>query len=349
MRRLSSLTRSVWGNTSSKHGAAVPSVCVLSGIGNPNGLQNKDKYQYHDQLYKHTNQIYTCKGVYFTLDFMPNMPRAYYSQRKGTNPNLSGLPLPEVVALFVRVYEQMLGDGYFAEAFGYECIDAGHVEGKVRDIELEILLAVRKKNLWPLDEYSSSFSEDDFLDVVEFLYQYVSKPIDGTYHSWGDCGMHWQTFNKTQGQAEFRSKVNAVLAHYVERFELSEDGDVLQRPEAGFEQIFEADIPSKDKNVTDRLSSAVLKYRRHGATIDDRRQSVRDLADVLEYLRPKVKELLTSADEKDLFNLANNFGIRHHNDQQKTAYDAGLWLSWMFYFYLSTIHVVLRKIDSERK
>ena len=64
---------------------------------------------------------------------------------------------------------------------------------------------------------------------------------------------------------------------------------------------------------------------------------------MLEYLRPKVKSLLTSADEKDLFNLANNFGIRHHNDQQKTAYDASLWLSWMFYFYLATIHVVLRK------
>jgi hypothetical protein len=74
---------------------------------------------------------------------------------------------------------------------------------------------------------------------------------------------------------------------------------------------------------------------------------VRDLADVLEYLRPKVKALLTSADEKDIFNIANNFGIRHHNDQQKTGYEASLWLSWMFYFYLSTIHVLLRKAGED--
>lgn len=277
------------------------------------------------------------------------MSHAYYSHRKGTNPNLSGLPLPEVVGLFVRVYEQMRADGYFDEAFGYECVDAGHVEGNVRDIELEILLAVRKKSLWPLETQAPGYSEDDFFDVIEFLYQYASKPIDGTYHTWNDCGMHWQTFNKSQGQVEFCKKINSVLSHYVGRFELSPAGEVLQKPEAGFEQIFEADIPSKDKNITDRLNTAVLQYRRHGSTLDDRRQSVRDLVDVLEYLRPKVKSLLTSADEKDLFNLANNFGIRHHNDQQKTAYDAGLWLSWMFYFYLSTIHVVLRKIDSERK
>ncbi|GAB2627833.1 hypothetical protein [Novilysobacter erysipheiresistens] len=277
------------------------------------------------------------------------MSQAYYSHRKGTNPNLSGLPLPEVVSLFIRVYEQMRADGYFDEAFGYECVDAGHIEGNVRDIELEILLAVRKKSLWPLETHAPGYSEDDFFDVIEFFYQYASKPIEGTYHTWNDCGMHWQTFNKSQGQVEFCKKINSVLSHYVGRFELSPAGEVLQQPEAGFEQIFEADIPSKDKNITDRLNTAVLQYRRHGSTLDDRRQSVRDLADVLEYLRPKVKSLLTSADEKDLFNLANNFGIRHHNDQQKTAYDAGLWLSWMFYFYLSTIHVVLRKIDSERK
>jgi uncharacterized Zn finger protein len=93
----------------------------------------------------------------------------------------------------------------------------------------------------------------------------------------------------------------------------------------------------------------MLQYRRRGSTIDERRQAVRDLADVLEYLRPRVQELLTNKDESDLFNIANNFGIRHHNDKQKTGYDAGLWLSWMFYFYLSTIHVVLRKIEHQSK
>ncbi|MES2759029.1 MAG: hypothetical protein V4693_16775 [Pseudomonadota bacterium] len=79
--------------------------------------------------------------------------------------------------------------------------------------------------------------------------------------------------------------------------------------------------------MTDRVASAALQYRRHGATVDDRRQAVRDLADVLEYLKPQIKKYLTSAGEKDLFNIANNFGVRHHNDKQKTGYDAGLWLS----------------------
>lgn len=271
------------------------------------------------------------------------MAHTYYSQRKGTNPNPLGLPLTEIISLFLRVYHHLRNDGYFDEAFGYECVDAGNIPGKVRDIELEMLLSIRKKDLWPIHVNGTLYTEDDFFDVVEFLYQHLSKPIDGTYHSWNDCGMHWETFNKVQGQAEYREKLNAVLAHYERPFELTPAGEVLHKPEAGFEQIFDADIPSKDRNVTDRVNAAVIRYRRHGSTLDDRRQAVRDLADVLEYLRDQVKLLLTVADERDLFNLANNFGIRHHNDQQKTGYDASIWLSWMFYFYLATIHVVLRK------
>ena len=275
------------------------------------------------------------------------MARQFYSLRKGTNPNLKGLPLREILGLFIRLYAQLNADGYFHEAFGFFCVDEGDVSGKVHDPELEMLLTIRKTGLWPIHEKAPSYNEDDFFDVLEFLYLYVSKPIDGTMHSYNQCGMHWETFNKALGQEQFRLRVNAVLSHYEQQYELSPNGEVLRKPEAGFEPIFDADLPSKDRNVVSRVSAATLRYRRHGSTLDDRRQAVRDLSDVLEYLRPQVKALLTSADEKDLFNIANNFGIRHHNDKQRTAYDTGIWLSWMFYLYLSTIHVVLRKIGHD--
>ncbi|HGS4550833.1 TPA: hypothetical protein ACMDOQ_003535 [Vibrio cholerae] len=277
------------------------------------------------------------------------MSHQYYSQRNGSNPNLDGLPLSDTIDLFLRVYNQLESEGYFTQAFGFWCIDNDHVEGLVKDVELEMLLSIRKKNLWPLSQYAQSYTEDDFLDVIEFLYQHVSKPIDGTMHSYGGCGMHWETFNKKDGQAVFIEKINTVLAHYKNKYELDACGQVLSKPEKGFEQIFKADVPSDDHNIVDRINAATTQFRRHGSTIDDRRQAVRDLADVLEYLKPKVKQLLSNKDEQDLFNIANNFGVRHQNDKQKTSYDSAIWLSWMFYFYLSTIHVVLRKIGHDSK
>ena len=275
------------------------------------------------------------------------MTHTFYSIRTGINKNLKGLSLDDLKTTFTRLYSNLRAEGYFEENFGGFCVDDGNVPGKIADIELEISLKLRKNGLWPIEKKMNKYSEDDVLDMIEFLYLYVSKPIEGHYHSYGDCGMHWETFNKVEGQEIYREKVNELLSAYQSPFELSVKGEILQKPEKGLEKIFEADIPSSDTNITSRIDAAVLKFRRHGVTRDDRRHAVRDLADILEYLRPKVKDLLTSQDEKDLFNIANNFGIRHHNDKQKTDYDADLWLSWMFYFYLSTIHVLTRKINKE--
>jgi hypothetical protein len=60
------------------------------------------------------------------------------------------------------------------------------------------------------------------------------------------------------------------------------------------------------------VNVAIDKFRRCGSTASDRRDAIRDLADILEFLRPQTKAVLTQQDESDLFNIANNFGIRHH-------------------------------------
>lgn len=261
------------------------------------------------------------------------MEKSIYSIRTGKNKNLKGFSLDDFKELLERVFDKFYRDCYF---------DENLFRKQSKDVELEILLKTRKRNLWPIKYNIKSYSEDDLFDIMEFLYVNVSKPVEG-YEI--EDGWYWDTFNKIEGQTEYKEKINEVLRLYEKPFEMSDEGEILIRTEKGFNQIFNADIPTKDDDIKGRLESAIRMYRMHSSTINDRRQAVRDLVDVLEFLRPKVKNLLTKNDEKDLFNIANNFGIRHHNEKQKTNYDTSLWLSWMFYFYLSTIHVVLRKIQ----
>ena len=85
---------------------------------------------------------------------------------------------------------------------------------------MAILLAVHKRDLWPIGKRSDKYSEEDFFDVIEFLFQHVSKPIDGQMHSWNECGMHWETFNQKAGRDHYREQVNDVLEHYERQFEL---------------------------------------------------------------------------------------------------------------------------------
>ena len=160
--------------------------------------------------------------------------------------------------------------------------------------------------------------------------------------------MHWSTFNRVEGQNEFRERVNRLLSDYAEGCSLSGLGEIFDAPASGMETLIEADLPAHDPlNVEGRVQAAVEKFRRHRASLEDRRDALRDLADVLEFLRPQMRGVLSSQDESDLFNIANNFGIRHHNQLQKTNYDQPIWYSWIFYYYLATIHACLRLLKKQ--
>jgi len=272
--------------------------------------------------------------------------KPYYSVRTGKHTLGGQLDLATVLRVASGIYENLEEEGYFQEHLGFECVDAGFVAGKVgSDLDGYVLLQVRKAHLLPFRTEFPKYSEDDFFDVLEFLYEHVSKPTTREYHSWDDCGWHCSVFDRPEGRAEFREKVNRVLRHYGGGFELSVDGEVLSLPDAGLEALMEAALPSSDpENIELRVATARRKFRRHGASLDERRDAIRDLADVLEYLRPKLKGVVLAKDESDLFNLANNFGLRHHNEVQKVKYDRAIWYSWFFYYYLATIHAVLRLI-----
>jgi hypothetical protein len=273
--------------------------------------------------------------------------KPYYSLRTGKHDGVVKLDLDATKKLFLAVYRSFDQKDYFQEAFGYQCVDAGYVVGTAgQEIDGAMILALRKDHLCPIEERLSAYTEDDFFDVVEFLHDHISKPLEGHYHSYYSCGMHYSKFNRIEGQAEFRAAINPILACLDSGFALADDGEILHLAEPGFAPLLEAELPPTDEdNVEGRVAAAVKRFRRQRSSLEDRRHALRDLADVLEYLRPQIKSVLVSKDESDLFNIANNFGIRHHNEAQRTGYDAGIWFSWMFYYYLATIHTVLRLLQ----
>lgn len=275
--------------------------------------------------------------------------RRYWSARTGRGPERLSIDLPLLRRLFYTTYKKFERQCYFQEALGYNCVDEGFVPGNMGpDPESYVFLRLRKSDVWPIDA-EKPYSEDDVFDLIEFLYDHVSKPVRGRYHSFAACGWHYETFDKSAGQMEFREAVNEFLRDYQGGWELSENGEILALADPGLDNLFQVPLPHPDeKNVTGRVQAAVRKFRRHKSSIEERRDAVRDLADVLEFLRPQAKAVLAKKDESDLFELANRFGIRHHDQHQKTDYDQSIWLSWMFYYYLATIHAVVRLIERQR-
>jgi hypothetical protein len=275
----------------------------------------------------------------------------YYSVRSGVGKSTQ-ISLDTLKKLFKFTIKNFNQRDYFHEFFGYVCTDAGFVEGRLGDdenINAKLLLKIGKEHLWPIcrihhwhspkiDEYT----EDDLFDVIEFLYDCVSIPSNGYYHSWNNCGYHdYQNFDHDTAKDEYRKEVNELLARYQGGYSLDQSGNIILLVELGFEGLFQASLPSSEKEaIVDKVELAKKKFL--SRNLDQRREAIRELGDVLEYLRQEVKSKLVKKDESDLFEILNNFGIRHHNKIQKTDYDKSIFYSWMFYYYLASIHALER-------
>lgn len=264
--------------------------------------------------------------------------------RTGTSPTGGKFDIRMLATLVAALYQDLKNAHYFDEAFGY--VDSfKKVRGTLgTDIGVYVLRRLRKSTLWPINAFHHIYSEDDVFDIVEFFYDCVSKPV-----SLPTLVIKRQ-YNAKAGQAYFRAEVNELLQSYSQGYELSEDGQVHVLPEVGLAPLLDTSLPEFDsENVEARVKAAVNKFRNRHSKPDERRDAVRDLADVLEFLRDDITKLalITKKDEGDLFSIANNFAIRHHNDAQQSDYDKEIWYSWMFYFYLATIHTAVRLINKK--
>ena len=266
----------------------------------------------------------------------------------------AGFDLDTMRKLFREVFIYFEDEGYFQQSLGYECVDAGFVAGTLgQSVAGALLLALRKQNLAPIRQAIALYEEDDLFDVIEFLFDHCAKPLDRHYHGFNNCGWHTNpttdTFDPLAGQAELREKLTPLLEAYGPGYELSASGEVLALADPGLAPLLNAPLPAPDKdNVRARVEAAQAKFRRHRSTEGERRDAIRDLADVLEFLRPQLDGVLTNKDDAALFNIADNFAIRHHNAKQQATYDKAIWYSWIFYFYLATIHAAVRLIEKKK-
>ncbi|AKB32824.1 hypothetical protein MSSIH_2134 [Methanosarcina siciliae HI350] len=257
--------------------------------------------------------------------------KKYYAEREHA---LDQIDFISIKYSFLRIYKQFFYDNYFVkEGFEFARTDP-------------VLFLFRKLgswNIWPFEKKIETYDEATLFSVIEFLYEYVyNKAIDGSS-------------SLEDGQKKYRSMVNDILRYYNGGYKLSEYGEIKKLSPPGFEPLIEGTIETNHPEDIDSIvSSAISKYLSYNASIDDKKQAVRNLADVLEYLK-KGEIKLNGEDNKDLFHIINKdlfhiinkFDIRHHNRSQQSDYDKDVWYDWMFYTFLASIHA-FSKLNAEK-
>lgn len=271
------------------------------------------------------------------------MARRYYSSRKGPGQ----LTLKGLYWKLQNLYSLFRGRDYFKGKAGITTTDLPDA------IKHEAAVALPFP-LFPIAEWPAlDITEDHVFDALEFLYDHVSRPGELIAMTTDGWNYHdYDGYDDEAGRADFRDKANAFLADYKPGYELTEEGVVLALGTHGLQHILDAEIiPYDEANVDSRVRDAITKWRNRHLALAEKKDAIRELADVFEWLK-KTKGLATVLDGKDesaIFDLANNFAIRHHNPDQKRNYDQTIWYSWIFHFYLATYHAAVRLLIKKEK
>lgn len=272
------------------------------------------------------------------------MARRYYSSRNKP----TSLTLGQLYWKLQNLYLFFRNQDYFKNKTG---ITKTNLPDSIKH-EAALVLSFQP---FPITKWEEDqITEDHIFDTLEFLYDRVSMPGEWTQMT-SDSGYNYadyDSYNDDMGKEEFQEKANSFLCEYREGYELTKDGIVLALGTDGLQNIINAKIiPYDEENVDSKVRHAILKWRDRHSALSDKKAAIRDLADVFEWLK-KTKRLHRVLDNKDdsaIFEIANNFSVRHHNPKQKTKYDKNIWYSWMFHFYLATYHATIRLLIKKEK
>ncbi|WP_440944975.1 hypothetical protein ACSAZL_12505 [Methanosarcina sp. T3] len=200
-------------------------------------------------------------------------------------------------------------------------------------------------NIWPIENCISSYDEVKLFTVIELLYDHIRVYILGSTYPFEKISVEKEETRKKK--KEYITEINIILRHYNEGYELSEEGQIQKLSPPGFESLIEENIETIDpKNIDLRVKYAISKFSRYNSSVEEKKEAIRILADVLEYLG-KFGIKLNNKDDSDLFKIINGFDIRHHNRTQQSDYNRDVWYDWMFYTFLASIHVLLKLNDEK--
>lgn len=264
-------------------------------------------------------------------------PKPYWSQRRGAQAPAGTTHAAAAAQRARRAVQELHDEHFFAETLGFDCVDGnGDTDATP---ESELADRVGKPHLWASDP--GEWHEDDLCDFIEVFHDLAARPVDGWFHSFSGCGWHPTGFSRKSGQALYQWRVNEILDASLLGLRLADDGeDVgrMVRAAPGELETLVTDVLASTQADPGDVAHAVALFRSRAGSRQERRSAVVTLHRILESRRALLKTELLRKDEGVLFQIANEFDLRHHRDGQRGEYRQE-FLDWVFYWYLATIQL----------
>lgn len=296
----------------------------------------------------------------------------YFSEKeRGLRPRTEEKITHSAWGGIVAIIQSLISSGAFGKEFRETCPDGTAVVGTDSQAFTLVAKAEIPNIEWPLQttiQSSGGFLGDkeayvpdtlDILDLIEFCYRIVVKPIEGGYHS--SYQHHHLSFDIQTGRDEFREKINRIFSRSGLAYELDEDGSIVRlAPPILREILYSASFNTGDSTLDEMLEDSITKYLNPAPQV--RYEAVERLWDSWERIKTledpnnkkkSVSTLLDKAsDEKNfralldeearkLTEIGNTFHIRH-SEQNQTKLLISDHIDYLFHRLFSIIQLLLK-------
>ena len=268
--------------------------------------------------------------------------RPYRSQHHGAMDGDRGsISLATLTNRFVHLVADLEHRGYFERSFQKDCVDdpATVVPSELIESELGV------PDLWPLSAARLGGDENLLLDVIEVVGEFVAAPQERYRHDFASCGWHHGNFNIALGRDIYFWQVNRLLAQSSFDLQLATSGEdrgrLVEASGDARNDLVDQAIAGAAPDTRDPIQHAIALFRKRGAMPEEKRSACIALAGVLERRRGLLRAELFRRDEGALFQIANEFDLRHRSASQHADYDPA-FLDWIFWWYLGTIELTDR-------
>lgn len=292
------------------------------------------------------------------------MSETYFSDRElGPQPRVE----EEIQTLawggIVAIVRSLIGNGAFGTEFPAVCPDGLGPIG-TNEVSMSLALQAEIPDLsWPLDENKVP-STLTILDLIEFCHRNVAEPIRRSYHRY--FSHYHLDFDREEGQAKFRHKVNRIFARNGLAFELEENGQVARlTPPILRESLRAAVFHTGDAELDSMLEAARTKYLDPDPRV--RQESLEKLWDAWERLKTvepgknkkaSVEAILDKASSEEYFRqlleteareltrIGNSFQIRHSETTQ-IPIECNEHIDYLFHRLFAMIRLLLESRESK--
>lgn len=271
----------------------------------------------------------------------------YYAERNDLLGEDFTVDLDELRKYFFQTYKYFENRGLFKTAYHgvWKYVDFQgesqiHPPTMAPSPEIYFLNHLNGHNIYPIREFYDFYEENELFTVIEILYNHI-----------GDYDFSKSDFVKREFQIEYIELLNNLLKRYKDGYYLDEKyGIIMEQPNHAVQRILDTELPETlHDNVLEQLRTSVKMYYRFDSNMELKKKAINILADILEPLRNELKDILNDVfninknnHDKLLFEIVNNFNIRHNDQKQYTEYNKSIWYDWMMQYYLTIIFTYYR-------